>query len=428
MRLIGNKTRLLTEIERFLRDRGIAGGTFIDIFSGTASVGRHFKALGFRVLANDRLSMCYTKAVHEVEVSRPPAFDLLRERHAAVFGSKGFEETFLHQETLPSGEEPRRRAGDRARGILDLERAIHLLNEHVPPRRGLLHASFSPGGPGGRMYFTEENAQRLDGVLEFLRESRRDGTLEHEEIHVLLSSVLDAADRVANISGTYGAYLKRWQSNALAPVRLRVPAIVPSSLDNRAFQEDANEVVRRLRGDILYVDPPYNKRQYAANYHVLEIIAEYPWIEDPRAYEARLYGKTGLRPWQDLRSSFSVPPSPRSKGGDALGAMTDLILASRADHVLVSYNEEGLLSRDELGAILSRFSGSRSFDFKNGMRTVLYRRFRSDSDRPQGGEGGKRRYKVLDGKDRDEICEWLLFASRARRRARAVAPRAGAPS
>jgi hypothetical protein len=108
--------------------------------------------------------------------------------------------------------------------------------------------------------------------------------------------------------------------------------------------------------------------------------------------------------------------------------MTDLILAAKVDHVLVSYNEEGLLTREELGAILSRFSGVRSFDFKNDMRTVLYRRFRSDSDRPSGGERGQRRYRVLEGKDRDEICEWLLFASRARRRARAFSPRAGARS
>jgi adenine-specific DNA-methyltransferase len=430
MRLIGNKTRLLSEIERFLRDRGIAGGTLIDIFSGTASVSRHFKALGFRILANDRLSACYTKAVQAVEVSRPPAFESLEKKYAPLLRSRAFRsDLFVHQQTLLAGDaeqQPRRRG--RAASLLPLERAVRLLDRHVPPREGLIHRSFSPGGPAGRMYFTEENARRLDGMLEFLRENHLEGVLGHEELHVLLSSVIDAADRVANISGTYGAYLKRWQANALAPLSLRLPDIVPSPFENRAHQEDSNELIRRLQGDVLYVDPPYNKRQYAANYHVLDVIAEYPRLDDPPAYEARLYGKTGLRPWKDLRSAYSVPPSPRTKGDDALGAMTDLILASRADHVLVSYNEEGLLTREELGAILSRFSGARSFDFENDMRTVLYKRFRSDSDRPGGGGRARRLYKVLDGKERNEISEWLLFASRARRRARVLAPRAGATS
>jgi hypothetical protein len=108
--------------------------------------------------------------------------------------------------------------------------------------------------------------------------------------------------------------------------------------------------------------------------------------------------------------------------------MTDLILAARTDHVLVSYNEEGLLTREEIGAILSRFAGTRSFDFKNDMRTVLHRRFRSDADRPSDHALGQRRYKVLAGKDRDQISEWLLFATRLRRRARTVAPRAEATS
>ena len=130
-----------------------------------------------------------------------------------------------------------------------------------------------------------------------------------------------------------------------------------------------------------------------------------------------LYGKTGLRPYDDLKSSYCIPPTGRSRsrlppGGDVLSAMTDLILGSRVQHVLVSYNEEGLLTREELGAILCRFSGQRSFDFDENMRAVSYRRFCSDSDRSVGAEKGKRQYRVLEGKTRGEISEWLLFASR----------------
>jgi hypothetical protein len=93
--------------------------------------------------------------------------------------------------------------------------------------------------------------------------------------------------------------------------------------------------------------------------------------------------------------------------------------------VVVSYNEEGILTREEIAGILARFSGERSFDFASNMQSVLYRRFRSDADRSAGHTRGKREYRVIPGKRRNEIAEWLFFASRGRR-SRVRAARAGA--
>ena len=157
------------------------------------------------------------------------------------------------------------------------------------------------------MYLREENARKIDGALEFLRESRANGTLDVEEHAVLLATLIDAADRVANISGTYGAYLKRWQPNAEKALELAVPEILLSDQANEAHHRDANEVIRELTGDVLYIDPPYNRRQYAANYHLMEILAEFHRVEDLAVYEESLYGKTGLRPYEDLKSSYCVP-------------------------------------------------------------------------------------------------------------------------
>ena len=63
MRLIGNKTKLLGEIEGLLLEQGIEGGTLIDIFSGSCSVAKLFKRRGYRVVANDNLPACYAQAV-----------------------------------------------------------------------------------------------------------------------------------------------------------------------------------------------------------------------------------------------------------------------------------------------------------------------------------------------------------------------------
>ncbi len=422
MRLIGNKTKLLTAIEGLLRGRGLTSGTFIDIFSGTASVGRHFKRLGFRVLANDHLSACYTQAVAGVEVSRPPAFEGLRRVHGALISSREFRSTLPFEPEFdfrdpegagaPGGKRARRRAAP-AEGCLPLREAVHLIDRFVPPREGLVFRNYSPGGPHGRMYFQDEHGRKIDGVLEFLRECHRSRVLERGELHLLLAAVIDAADRVANISGTYGAFLKSWQHNTRGEMRIEPPEVIESALRNEAHQADANALIRKVSGDVLYIDPPYNHRQYAANYHILEILAEHHRIADLAGYEAALYGKTGLRPYQDLKSDYSIRPGGRSAGaGNVLTAMSDLILSSRARCVVVSYNEEGLLSREEIGTILARFSRARSFDFDRDLLEIDHPRFRSDADRtPVGGRGG-RTYRVVEGKGRDRIGELLFFASR----------------
>jgi len=407
MRLIGNKTRLLGEITGFLRDRGIRSGTLIDVFSGTASVGRCFKGQGFRVIANDRLSMCYTQAVASVEVGSVPPYRGLKEKHRKAFHSKAFRDSFEFQPEALS-----------APGSVRLAEAVHFLNRFAEPCDGLIFRNYAPGGGRGRMYFTDENARRIDGALEVLREGFRAGYLERAELHLLLSALLDAADRVANISGTYGAFLKSWQRNALQPVLLRVPEVIESPHANEAHQEDANELIRKVEGDVLYIDPPYNHRQYPANYHVLEVIAEHHKLEDLTAYESALYGKTGLRPYDELRSAYCVAPGDGSRERNAFDVLRDLIHHARVEHVLMSYNEEGVLTREELGGILARFSGKRKFDYDTGMRAVLYKRFCSDADRTERGAKGIRSYSVLEGKKRGEISEWLLYASRATGRAR----------
>jgi adenine-specific DNA-methyltransferase len=196
--------------------------------------------------------------------------------------------------------------------------------------------------------------------------------------------------------------------------------VIESSQRNRAYSEDANSLVGRLKGDVLYLDPPYNQRQYAANYHVLDILAGYHLYDDLDKFEASLYGKTGLRPYDHLKSAYCVRKGRRRvKGangttpiGDVFSAMLDLVLSTKARSVVVSYNEEGLLTRDEIGVILARFSGSRAYDFDKDFREISYRRFRSDRDREENGDAAGRSYKVIEGRGKDEIAEWLFFAER----------------
>ena len=419
MRLIGNKTKLLGEIEGLLFDQGIEGGTLIDIFAGTSSVGRHFKRLGYKVLSNDFLPSCYAQAVASVEVSRLPSYRKFTSRHRDVLKSEKFVAGMHVQRGILDSAvaaEDSRRASRR----LPLARAVHYLNTCVEPVEGLVYRNYCPGGGADRRYFTDDNGRRIDGILGFLREGYREELFTRGELYLLLSALIDAADRVANISGTYGAYLKSWQVSAKKPLRVSSPEVIESSQRNRAYSEDANSLVGRLKGDVLYIDPPYNQRQYAANYHVLDILAEYHLCDDLGEFEASLYGKTGLRPYGHLKSVYCVRKGRRrmkaSNGagavGDVFSAMLDLVLSTKAASVVISYNEEGLLTRDEIGVILARFTGSRAYDFDGGFREISYKRFRSDRDRRESAEAASRSYKVLDGRQKDELSEWLFFAAR----------------
>jgi hypothetical protein len=88
----------------------------------------------------------------------------------------------------------------------------------------------------------------------------------------------------------------------------------------------------------------------------------------------------------------------------------------------VSYNEEGLLEKEQIGGILALFAGTKAYNFRRDMRRISYKRFRSDSDRGPEHERGPRRYRVVEGRRPDELHEWLLFA----RRAGVAAPRSRA--
>jgi adenine-specific DNA-methyltransferase len=409
MRYIGNKTKLLREIESFIAERAIRGKDLFDVFAGTASVGRYFKRKGYRVISNDNMYFSYVFQKAYIENNEYPVFARLRDFPP-------------YHRALESGALDRasgKRTPNRTPfppGKLPIHRVITFLNRYVPGKKGLVYRNFSPGKGGMAHFFTQENACRIDGILTLLIEWSREGLIAESEFFLLLASLLAAVDRVANISGIYAAYLKKWQSNAMKPLKLRVPEIIRSRHRHAVFNRDSNELVEEVPCDVLYVDPPYNHRQYAANYHVLEVIAELHKIRDRDAYESRLYGKTRMRPYGDQKSLYSSRrPLRRGEGrgrAPAEWALHDLLRKARCRHIVLSYSEEGILSREALGAILADVSGRRRFDFERDFREVRYKRFRSDARDVPVENGYRRSYKVLKGKKPDEISEWLFYAEK----------------
>jgi len=256
------------------------------------------------------------------------------------------------------------------------------------------------------MYVTEENAGRIDAMLLALREARAEGILEDLEADLLLAVVIDAFDRVANISGTYGAFLKRWQTNALKPVRLVLPPVVEGPV-GRGACEDALEWIEGIEADLLYIDPPYNNRQYPANYHLLDVVARIPTEADLESFEASIYGKTGLLPWKERGS-----PLCSRRGSQCRDAFASILERTSIPRVVISYNEEGIISREEFEEMLAAYAGVARSRLGSVLREIPYRRFRSDADGNVSSIGTGRQYREVPGRARDEVHEWLFAVSR----------------
>lgn len=355
MRYIGNKTRLLPFIRHVLRSRGIAPGQAVDPFSGTASVARALKELGFRVVASDIMEYAYTFARAYVELAAPPDLSGL----APELG--GRRPTLRH--------------------VL-----AHL--ERLPPEPGFLHEHYSPaGGAGarhGRMFFTPENAARIDTARATLERWRRAALLDDDGYHLLLAALLEAADRVANTAGVYAACIKSWQPNARQPLRLRPPRLVTGN-GCRALRRDALALAGELEPfDLLYLDPPYNTRQYIGYYHIPELLAA-GWFDRPPT----LRGKTGLLPDDGKRSDWS-------RRGRCEAVFEELVARAPWRRLVMSYNAEGIIPEATIERVLKSW-GRRATYRRYACR---YRRYRADADGP------RRRYRG------DEVVEYLYCVDR----------------
>jgi adenine-specific DNA-methyltransferase len=358
-----------------LADHGVVPGTFCDMFSGTSVVAQMARLDGHTVVANDW--QAYSRVLQEAFLLSQgyPGFARLLAAEPAIALAPGDRP----RAGLGLAEDPGLRPD-----TLPLRRVLAHL-EDLPPEEGRFFHAYCEGGSAGRGYFSRANGARCEAIRGRIAAWQAAGLLDAAEHALLVASLLDTMDHVANTASVYGAYLKHLKASARGPLVLRLPRLAPADgRPHRACAEDAAALVRRLAADetldVLYLDPPYNHRQYAANYHVLETIARW----DLDAFEPR--GKTGLRPEAHQRSDFCSRPRVR-------GAFEAVLGAARARHILVSYSQEGLLPEAELQALLREKAAGGTVDF----RRVAYRRFRADVDH------AARRYKG------DAVQEFLFY-------------------
>jgi adenine-specific DNA-methyltransferase len=212
---------------------------------------------------------------------------------------------------------------------------------------GFITKNYSPYEESERMFFTTDNAQRIDFVRNRIEEFRTDVT--EEEYAFILASLLLSADAVSNVPAVYGCYLKNFKSKAqkhlvLCPIHINKDLPVSGST---AFHSDVlfEEFLSTIRADMVYLDPPYNNRQYSKNYFPLNMIALTP---EQQVVELPLKGKTGI-PESCFLSNFC------RKGSVVEEAFNTLFKTIPSEWIFLSYSSDGIVSKDKMVELMEQY-------------------------------------------------------------------------
>lgn len=326
MRYIGCKTLLLDNIKDVVEKHAPDAKTFCDIFSGTSTVARFFKPF-YEVYSDDVLYFSYCLQMATIENPIMPEFKKLEATLKICDPIEYFN-------NMPTED-------------------MELLESD----KRFFQNNYSP--KGGRMYLTDSNALRIDYSRNKVEEWNNAGLLDKYEYYYLVAAIVEGIPFVSNISGTYGAFHKTWDPRTSKKFELIRLDVVENGKSNKCFNEDGVSLLKELNGDVLYVDPPYNERQYLPNYHLLETAARYDF--------PTLRGVTGQRNYgENQKSDFCSLKT-------VLVAFEDLMKNAKFKHIILSYNTDGIMPISEIERIMKKYGKPDTFE----INYINYRRYKS---------------------------------------------------
>lgn len=292
-RYLGNKYRLLPFINETISRECGEFGSFADIFAGTGAVASAYT--NKKLITNDIL---YSNYICHVAWFLPQEFD---EKKIADY--------------------------------------VEYFNSEIPYEDNYMTENFSD------TYFSREVCSKIGFVREFIENEFLAKKINFKERAILITSLLYGLDKIAATCGHYDAYRK----NAELPQNFSLQILEPEKKlrQNECYNDDANILVKKIFADIVYIDPPYNSRQYCDAYHLLENIAR--WEKLP------VFGVAKKMDRENLKSKYCT--------NEASDAFSDLIKNINARFIVVSYNNmarkgndrsNARISDDEILAILNK--------------------------------------------------------------------------
>lgn len=333
MRFIGNKERLIDWIYSTIENNNIKGKVFFDFFSGTSNVGKFFKEKDYQVISSDLLYFSYVLQRAYLVNNKIPNFDKLIDKIT-------IKSTLLIADNY--------------------QQIVEYLNQ-LAPKNGFIYQNYAPNQTQylekPRMYFTDDNAQKIDAIRIKIEEWKNEKLIDENEYYILLATLIETIGYFSNILGVYGAFKKDWDKRALKPFLLKPIQIITSQKEHFVYNKSSLELLEKHKYDIIYLDPPYNQRQYAPNYHILETIARY---DSPQ-----IKGVSGMRNYDNQKSTFC----------NKIKALNDLELICKSknyNYIIMSYSSEGIMPQNDILNIMKKYGDVKLEEYD-------YLRFKSNS-------------------------------------------------
>ncbi len=309
MNYIGSKFKLSkfikSEIKKVVGEMN--DKVFCDLFAGTGAIGRAFKTESKQVIANDFEYYAY----------------ILNQNYIGNHEKLNYQE-FIDELNLLEGVE------------------------------GFIYNNYCLESGSRRQYFSDENGRKIDAIRQKIEDWKTSGRINENQFYFLLTCLLENADAVANTASVYGAFLKHLKKSAQKTLVLKPALFEINDHEHQVFNSDANSLISKIEGDVLYLDPPYNARQYGSNYHLLNTIAKYDNFMPN--------GKTGLREYE--RSRYC-------QKNEVAKVFENLIEKADFKYIFLSYNNEGLMPKETVEKVMKKFG-------RYDVATIEYQRFKAD--------------------------------------------------
>ncbi|MGX3066730.1 DNA adenine methylase [Ursidibacter arcticus] len=316
MNYIGSKNKLSSHIISVIKQTvgDLQDKTFCELFAGTGVIASSLKTQVKKIISNDLEFYSYV----------------------------------LNKNYLENNE-----------GFNYFELFDYLENNQSHLNKNFIFSNYSENGIEERLYFSEHNGKKIDTIRSNIEELYLSNKITDNVYYFCLASLLESADKVANTASVYGAYLKKLKRTAQMELRLEPALFDKADCLVEVYNQDCNSLIQlpHISGDILYLDPPYNARQYGANYHLLNTIAKYDYFEPQ--------GKTGLRDY--VRSKYC-------QKNEVFNTLNDLVRNANFKYIFMSYNNEGLLSLEQIKQIFNQYG------YYDVIETS-YQRFKADNSR-----------------------------------------------
>ena len=350
-RYLGNKNsiadHIMREVDRFCQP----GDIVCDIFSGTISMSMALKRSGYRVISNDISIFSYHYANCYLRNNTIPDFNL------SILGIDGSNYEIKAQEEIETKKDETgysflkdQRQYELYKKLvivlLYLEKietkniekkyqAHYFFNTYTEEGNNSFFRSLR-GTVGHRRFFTPSNGKKIDNALNKIREWNDSHLLTDVQYSLLISILCESIEKISNTQGTYHDFQREvYDERALHDLTLRIPPFDDViSTQNEHIIGKAQDSLRFIksvpRHKLLYLDPPYNFRQYTSYYFMLNLICNYCTIKNLNKYFKNVQFVRGQNMDDDFDSTFC-------KSDKFIASLEQLIKDAKTQHVIMSY-------------------------------------------------------------------------------------------